>query len=110
MCSHIKNITRADTVTQQMHPLNVLPFPSLMNFMLTTTDEMICMKRPPGLVESLLSCHLYNIVIRATAAVLCTVMSVRLGQSCPQQAGGWIVEMGEETGCGGAGVRCRESP
>lgn len=81
-----------------------------MNFLLTTTDEVICMKLPRGLVESLLSCHLYNIVIRATAAVLCTVMSVRLGQSCPQEAGGWIVEMGEETGCGGAGVRCRESP
>lgn len=77
--------------------------------MLAVIDKIACETASPGRFESLLSCHLYDVVIRATAAVLCTLMSVRLGQSCPQQAGSWVVEMGEETRWRRAGVGRGES-
>lgn len=50
----------------------------------------------------LLSNHLDDVVVRTTAAVLRSMKLVRLGQRCPQQAGGGVVEMGEEAGGGAA--------
>lgn len=81
-----------------------------MYFLFAMIHKIVCETSSPEGLESLLSCHLYNVVIRATAAVLRTLMHVRLGQSCPQQAGSGIVKMGEETGCSRAGVRRGEPP
>lgn len=81
-----------------------------MYFMLATTDKTVCETASAGLCESLLSCHLNDIVIRTAATVLRTLMSVWLGESCPQQAGSWIVKMGEETRRSRARVGQREPP
>lgn len=62
------------------------------------------------LFEALLSCHLYYIIIRAVPSVYCTRVSVWLRQSGPQQAGGGVVKVGEESGHSGVGVGHRESP
>lgn len=63
-----------------------------------------------GLSEVLLSRHLYDVIIRAVPAVHRARVSVRLRQRGPQEAGGGVGKMREETGRRRVGVGHGEAP
>lgn len=68
-------------------------------------------KKPVArLSEVLLSRHLYDVIIRAVPAIHHAWVSVRLRQRGPQEAGGGVGKMREETGRRRVGVGHGEAP